>query len=142
MNKRSVTYVVMSVLVLGVAGALILMLTRTDKAQTPEPAVSDSPLTSNRYAEARVSPTNGVACLEEDSAITIRAEERTEIEYASMGHVYDVPAGTYLDVKIASYSDEKVTGSNLYEGDYGNYNFVLSKQDGKWAVTEYKRCEL
>lgn len=141
MNKRKLTYAAIVIVVLGILGAAY-MLSRPEKINTPKAETTNSSLTSNRYAEARISPTNGLACLEENSLININPDELTEIEYTSMSHVYDVPAGTNVDVMIASYSDEKVTGSNLYDGDYGNYNFVLSKNNGEWAVTEYKRCEL
>lgn len=127
---------------IGAASVWILLLNRPEESQAPPTETSESLLTSNRYAEAREEPTHGLKCLGGDTAIDLPAEERTDIEYTSMSHVYDIPAGTELDVNIASYSDDTVTGSNLYEGDYGNYNFVLSKQNGNWAVTEYKRCEI
>jgi hypothetical protein len=60
---------------------------------------------------------------------------------AAVSYLIDVPAGTNVDVKIASRSDSKVTGSDHYPAKYGNYNFVLSKQSSNWVVTDFKRCK-
>lgn len=136
MNKRTILLICIVVAGLTFIGVILYALTR------PEPAkISNKLLTSNHYAEARNEPTNGTRCLEEGEEIEVSTEERTDIEYASMSHIFDVPAGTELDVKIATYSEGEVTGSNLYKGNYGNYNFTLTNQNGDWTVTKYQPCE-
>jgi hypothetical protein len=66
------------------------------------------------------------------------------MEMAAISYLNDVPAGTVVDVKIASFSEDKVTGSDRYPAKYGNYNFVLAKQngDGGWRVTGFERCKV
>lgn len=56
-------------------------------------------------------------------------------------YIYDVPAGTNVDVNIASYSGEDtVTGSLIYSDNYGSYNFTLTKQSGGWRYTAFTGC--
>lgn len=141
MNKRPLVLLTIFVFAVGAIGAFIFMKEQPGYNPETESTRQESKLTPNHYEEARATPTNGVKCLEENSLVDLTTEERTDIEYKSMAHLFDIPAGTNLDVKIATYSADEVTGSNQYEGDYGNYNFVLSRQNKDWVITEYLRCE-
>lgn len=124
-------------LIIGLAVALLLLvgMTLLLTQTAAQPAIAP-----NHYAEAKKTPLAG-ACLEEDPAITLSADDRFTVELAAMSHLIDVPAGTNVDVKIASYSADAVTGSDRYPAEYGNYNFVMTKQSGDWQITEFKHCE-
>lgn len=60
------------------------------------------------------------------------------------GQIYDVPAGTNVDVNIATYANtDTITGSLVYPQQYGSYNFTVTKQsDGSdgWRFTEFTGC--
>lgn len=120
--------------VLLVTGIVIYIANQPSKDYPVQSAV-----TSNYYAKAKNAPMSG-KCLEENPTVKIASDDRTNLEYVAMSHLIDVPGGTNVDVKIASYSEEQVTGSNRYPDEYGSYNFVLAKQNSNWVITEFKRC--
>ena len=55
-------------------------------------------------------------------------------------YLSDVPAGTNVDVKLASYAPNEVTGTDYYPAKYGNYNFTMEKQSDGWHFTDFKHC--
>lgn len=56
-------------------------------------------------------------------------------------YIYDVPAGTNVDVNIATYTDaSKITGSLAYSEPYGSYNFSIEKQGEEWRYTHFTGC--
>jgi len=58
------------------------------------------------------------------------------------GEIYDVPAGTNVDVSVASYDEPSSTigGSLAYSNQYGSYNFLLQKQSDGWRYVAFIRC--
>ncbi len=124
MKKRNTLFVLIGLVVL--AGIYAYMVTR--------------PATPETYAKAKAT-TPAATCLAENKALTISAEERSAIEMSAVSYLIDVPAGTNVDVKVATYSDEKVTGSDHYPAKYGNYNFVMAKQRSNWIITDFTRCD-
>lgn len=56
--------------------------------------------------------------------------------------IYDVPAGTNVDVSIATYDSPSYTlgGSLTYSNEYGRYNFLLQKQSDGWRYVAFIRC--
>ena len=97
-------------------------------------------VTPNTYNEAIDTPVVS-KCLVEGNAINISADERSSIEMSAITYLIDVPAGTNVDVKLATYSKDKITGSDRYPAEYGNYNFTMDKQGDNWVVSEFYRCE-
>jgi hypothetical protein len=91
------------------------------------------------YAAARRTPVAG-KCLEQSVALTVLPDDRNTIELAAISYLIDVPAGTNVDVKIASYSKDVITGSDRYPSKYGSYNFTMNKQNGDWIITGFTRC--
>ena len=124
MKKRNV--------LLAVAGLIILIGIYAYMATRPS-------ATPETYSKAK-STTTTEACLAEDSSLTVPASERNSIEMAAVSYLIDVPAGTNVDVKLATYSEDKVTGSDHYPDKYGNYNFVMTKQGGNWIITDFNHC--
>ena len=68
---------------------------------------------------------------------------RQSIELAVIGQIIDVPAGTNADIRLTTYSKTIVTGSEVYTGNFGKYNFTASKVSdaSDWRVTEFVACK-
>lgn len=132
MKKRVIT--IASVLIVVVAVAAVCM-------SLSRPAASPSSVYySVPYAQAKRMPVTG-KCVAEKTTHTISASQRSTIEQMAMSHLYDVPAGTNVDIHIATYADDTVTGSDHYPDKYGSYNFTLGKQkNGDWMFTAFTRC--
>ena len=125
MSKRAILFV---------AGTLLLILVVSIALY----ALDQSQVTPETYAKAKVTPT-AEKCLEENAALSV-IPDRDTIELAAISYLIDVPAGTHVEVKIATYSDSKITGSDRYPAKYGSYNFEMAKQNGNWNITKFKRC--
>jgi len=119
-------YVAVGLLLIIAIGAAFYVMSRA-KAMTP-----------NTYTKATAAPTAG-ACLNENSALEV-IKDRNAIELSAISYLIDVPAGTHVDVKIASHTADSVTGSDRYPSQYGSYNFVLEKENNDWVVTKFQRC--
>jgi hypothetical protein len=81
-----------------------------------------------------------VACLAANPKINILKSTRSQIEMNALIYLSDVSAGTNVDVKLASYAPNKVTGADYYPAKYGNYNFTMEKQSDGWHFTDFKHC--
>ncbi len=125
MKKRGTLLALTGLIVL--AGVYAYMVTRPHA--TPQ-----------TYAKAKAATTTA-KCLEKDATLTLAKDERDSIELAAVSYLVDVPAGTNVDVSIASHTATQVTGSDHYPPKYGNYNFQLSKQGGNWLVTNFAACK-
>ena len=81
----------------------------------------------------------------------IPVKDRTGIENAVVTSIIDIPAGTNVDVRIATFSDTEVTGSAIYPDAYGSYNYVVKKASTSdasssdyfagWKVTSFVACK-
>lgn len=140
MQKKNIVIIAATLLVLAAVAAYVFTRPGTASDEPAANQKSDPLITSNYYAEAKKTTSAG-ACLEEDTQVSITPDERTNVEYASMIHLHDVPAGTNVDIKIATYSETEVTGSDRYPDEYGSYNFTMTKKDSDWSVTTFQRCE-
>ena len=127
MHKQTSLYVIAGLLIVAVVG-VIYFSSRGTAATTP-----------TTYAKAKATPATA-KCQDEASSLKLPSGARNDIELSAISYLTDVPAGTNVDVKLASYSADKVTGSDRYPEKYGNYNFTLQKQNGSWAVTGFNRC--
>jgi hypothetical protein len=128
MRKRNTLLAIAGLIVAVGAGASIYLATRPTEIPT-------------KWTEAVKMRTTG-SCLAADPAINIPSDKSDSIELAAISQLTDVPAGTNVDVKIASYKDNKITGSDRYPSKYGSYNFAMEKrQNGDWIVTEFKHCK-
>lgn len=131
MNKSTKLLAAIGLLLVIAIAVIVYVVTRPDAAT--------SAMTPNNYAKAKATPITGV-CLNEPDSLKVSASERAAVEMVAMSHLIDVPAGTNVDIKIATYSENKVTGSARYPSQFGRYNFVMEQQDGNWAITAFKRC--
>jgi hypothetical protein len=56
-------------------------------------------------------------------------------------YIYDVPAGTNVDVNVATHNKKGVvTGSLAYDKPYGSYNFTITRQSDGWRYTQFSGC--
>lgn len=84
-------------------------------------------------------------CLVNNDAVKTAAQSQKglgEDDGLWTSQIYDIPAGTNVDVNIASYTkDTTVAGSLAYPKQYGSYNFTVTRQADNWRYTEFTRCE-
>ncbi len=94
--------------------------------------------------DARVLPQDG-KCLANNATTKARTEAQQglgENDGFWTSYIYDVPAGTNVDVNIATYNEtDSVTGSLVYSNNYGSYNFTATKQANEWRYTAFTRCQ-
>lgn len=130
MKRRSVLFAVVGVLVLMI-GVFAYIVTRPSDTSIQQ---------TTTYAKAMATPTNE-KCLADNTALHISSGDLNSVQMVAMSYLIDVPAGTKVDTKFATYSAGKITGSDRYPAKYGNYNFVLQKQDGNWKITRFTHCD-
>lgn len=85
-------------------------------------------------------------CLVNNAALKTRAEKQKglgEEDGLWTSYIYDVPAGTNVDVSISSYDEGKgiITGSLAYPEQYGSYNFTLTKHMDIWSYSKFTGCK-
>lgn len=132
MKKRNLLFIGLGILVIIAASVTVYMLNRPTAATPVRYAVS--------YATAKSMPITA-KCLAENAKPTISAGDRNTVEQVAMSHLSDVPAGTNVEIVIASYSKDYVTGSDYYPDTYGSYNFAMNKRaNGDWQFTDFQHC--
>jgi len=140
MNKKIIFIVIVII-----AAAITTTVFFVQKNNKPEQnnKQSGSVLDVFSIAQARELPESGT-CATNNSEVKTTAESQPSLGEDSgiyTGQIYDVPAGTNVDVNISSYNpDTTVGGSLLYSEGYGSYNFTLTKQGGVWRYTAFTRC--
>lgn len=129
-----------NIVLVGVALSAMILVGTTVYIHTRPAATAKSLSYGMTYADAKRMPL-ATKCLEKNSTLTISAGDRSTVEQVAMLHLYDVPAGTNVDVLIASYAKDRVTGSEHYPAKYGSYNFAMGKQsNGDWQFTKFEHC--
>lgn len=97
-----------------------------------------------KYADAKALHAS-VACEVANTSLKVSGSTQSSIEMAVIGQLIDVPAGTQVDVHVASLSSDTATGSEIYQSDYGTYNFTVKRTAAKdgaldWHVTRFVAC--
>lgn len=128
MHTRTISIISACVITLAAIAGGAYALTRTSNAPTP-----------HFWAKAKATPAT-VACLAANSKLTVPKGARTAIEQNALIYLSDVPAGTNVDVQLASYTGTSVTGSDRYPSKYGSYNFAMTKEGDGWHFTDFKHC--
>jgi hypothetical protein len=126
MRKRSIIFAGVGFFTIIIIGITAYVFTRPSVTPTTYTKAKHTPIASK--------------CLEERAGLRISSDDRNTVEQVAISYLIDVPAGTNVDVKIASYSENEVTGSDRYPAEYGNYNFIMSKRSGTWVTTDFKHC--
>lgn len=126
MRKRTIITAGISVIVFLAIGGIVYATTRTT-------------VTPHFWAKAKTTRAT-VACLAANPNLPISKDARNGIEMRAIGYLADVPAGTNVDVKLATYSPTRVTGSDYYPAKYGTYNFAMTKERDGWHFTDFKHC--
>ncbi len=83
------------------------------------------------------------ACLVDNTALSINADDQSGIETVVLGRLTHVPAGTNVDIYYATYDGKTVNGSAIYPGSYGTYNFTVKKaaSASDWQLTAFDSCK-
>lgn len=132
MLKRKAVVVVSLVVVAAVIGTLLYMYLRPTTLPIAAEGIP--------YAKAKKMPVVA-SCVDENHALHLTSEQRNGVEQGAMSYLYDVPAGTNVDIMISAYSQNAATGSARYPAKYGSYNFTLQKDTrGDWRFTTYEHC--
>lgn len=93
---------------------------------------------------------SGVACLQtkDNSALSVASQNSNFIGNAVATSIIDVPAGTNVDVYFKSFDNTNATGTAIYAGKYGTYNFTAIKTQtgpsytGGWTITHFAACKV
>jgi len=85
---------------------------------------------------------------------TTNASDQASLSLVVITHLATIPAGTHADIFLKSYNGKTATGSILYAGQYGDYNFTANKtnqdqemssstgaHDNGWKLTSFKVCK-
>lgn len=129
-----------NIILVGTALLAVILVGTTVYIHLQPAATAKSLSYGMMYADAKRMPL-ATKCLEKNSTLTISAGDRSTVEQVAMLHLYDVPAGTNVDVLIASYTKDQVTGSEHYPAKYGSYSFTMHKQsNGDWHFTKFEHC--
>ena len=78
---------------------------------------------------------------QDDPAVKIPEPALTDLSYAVMSSIIDVPAGTNVDIHFKSFTGTQATGTSVYQGTYGSYNFAAEKKPAGWIITSFDPCK-
>jgi hypothetical protein len=136
-NKR-IIWVLSGVAV--VAVAIVVSL-----AQRQSPTYSPTTLANVRKSSSTTS------CLQphNNTALKVDSQDSTFIGNNVASSIIDVAAGTNVDVFFKTYTSTRATGTAVYGGKYGSYNYVAQKVAdnktnnyvGGWKITSLVPCK-
>jgi len=91
------------------------------------------------------------ACSTKDDSSNLKVSKSDEfnLSNAAVSEITNVPAGTNADVNIKTYNGSTATGSTIYAGTYGSYNFTAKKDKSikepsnqiNWIITSFVPCK-
>lgn len=136
MNKRTLA------LIAAVGFLLIVVVTAKLTSKTAPPPTTYA----TAKEQAKKNPPPCMATKENDK-LKVSDTDKTQIPISVIGQLTDVPAGTGVDIYIQNYDSKAASGSSIYSGGYGKYNFVVKKTaktsdkyKGDWQVTKFEAC--
>ena len=140
MNKKKYGLISAGVLLFIISCALVVL--HNNNQVTPTTL-------SQLKAKSSANPTT---CLTEKDDPNIKADpqEQTYIANAAIANIIDIPAGTHVDVYLKTYDGSTATGTSIYAGKYGSYNFTAEKTgtetnnsyQGNWKIDAFAACKL
>ena len=91
------------------------------------------------------------ACLQKTTNrnLMVSTKDQTFIENTAAGSILDVQAGTNVSAYFKTYDGKTATGSSVYSGSYGSYNFTAERvnpastdtYEGGWKITRLEACQ-
>ena len=126
------------IVALGVAAALFMMQNRSDE------------YTRRTLSETKANtPASVAVCMakRDNPDLQISSTDQTDIFNSVVTSITDVPAGTDVNVYVGAYDGTTTSGSIVYVGDYGSYNFTASKNTSSqstginWTVKTFVACK-
>lgn len=136
-NKKLVisALIVAAVSIVAALSATIALYVNAN--ETPQP-------TSIGMKDAQALPESGT-CLANNPSVKTEVQAQKSLGEDDgfwTSYIYDVPAGTNVEVRIATYNGrDMITGSLAYSNQYGSYNFTASKQTDGWRYIKFTRCQ-
>lgn len=133
-----------------VAGTLVLLLVvGGGVAFTMARHNQSNPTTLARAKAASSAALPACLAVTDDPALTIETQDQTHLVNAVIANIINVPAGTKVAVHIKTYDGDSATGSSVYAGNYGTYNFTARKTgtgaadsyQGNWKITDFAACQ-
>jgi CxxC motif-containing protein len=104
------------------------------------------------YQSAKAISTNNLpGCY--GSVAKVSVSTATTIGDSVVNQLTNVPAGTNVTDKIATYDGNRASGSIIYPGNYGKYNFIVKKNTNtaypydpsdpydQWVVVSFIECK-
>ncbi len=114
-------------------GLALFVLFKAPKAKENPRTYADAKATANEQSPE---------CLGNNTGLELSGADQTGLENALVTQLTDVPAGTTTEINVATYANNKATGSETYGGDYGHYNFEAEKEaSGSWKVVSFVSCK-
>lgn len=136
MNKKLVLIASVALVILIACGVGFIILQYPPQRDTGLKAIS----TKQALALAK-----NETCLSNSADIKTKVESLPGLAEDGgvwTGQIYDVPAGTNVEVNVATYNTtDSITGSLAYPKEYGSYNFTLTKQSDGWRFTTFTGCQ-
>jgi len=126
------------IVALGVAAALFMMQNQSDE------------YTRRTLSETKANtPASVAVCMakRDNPDLQISSTDQTDIFNSVVTSITDVPAGTDVSVYVGAYDGTTTSGSIVYAGDYGSYNFTASKNTSSqstginWTVKTFVACK-
>ena len=145
MNKKTWLIIGISAAVVIVAACVVVAIAQENSKTSASESVNNesSALRAMSIEQARALSVDE-ACLVNDPGVKAKAQSVSGLSEDSgvwTGEIYDVPAGTNVDVSVATYNGtDTVTGSLAYGDQYGSYNVTLNKQSDGWRYTQFVGC--
>lgn len=96
-------------------------------------------------------PANPKVCVakSDNPKLKVPYVDQTDIVNIVSSSIIDVPAGTNVSVYLGTYNGSKSTGSIIYDGNYGTYNFSVTRKADtsasfgtiNWTVDTFVACK-
>lgn len=98
----------------------------------------------------KTDPKSRPGCLakQDNPDLTVPISDQQHLTWAAIDHVLDVPAGTNVNIYLKTYDGNMASGTSVYAGDYGAYNFTAKTHgpsksgiEGNWVITSFVACK-
>ncbi len=127
-----------TIVVIGLFIATVTTLLVVQLMNRPSDVFSPKSLADVKAAAP--SPVHSCFAVDDSKGLVIPEEDQTSIQNETMSRIIDIPAGTTYNVNFNTYSEASATGTVVYSGDYGSYNFAASKRSSGWTVLGFEVC--
>lgn len=140
MSYKTAGIIVIALALVGIGGRTVWVLSNPDE--------SSSPTTVASLERKAHNPKPNCFAVQDNPHLQVPLKDQNYLKWAAVDHILDVPAGTKVTVFLKAYDGKTATGSSVYEGGYGAYNFTAKTvgdtsggPQGNWAITSFESCK-